>query len=697
MSTPKKYSLLLFAAGLFFLVFHHPILHQFKQLGFLALLLGSAGVVIFLILPMLWEKKLVVLAVFVVIVTSMWKATRWLIRWIRKRKQVIPRLTDAPHEAAEEVTPVTSENTNLYRVSNEQMVTSSATGFPVHLLPRNPKRTSSSQWSKEEAAYQIGNAIYLAGITPESNDVEVLSVQSGPSLQTITFRLPEKVQYSKLDTKAKDLANHLGLSSGFEVRSGSEKSSCAFVIPHTDRAYVYLREGLENPEFQEFASKASLPLIFGMNSVGKPMMFDLAKLPHMLLAGATGSGKSVFINSVLTCLMMLRSPEELQLVLIDPKMVELSVYKGYPHLMTPPIIEMKKASRALLKIVEEMDRRYEKLMEAGVRNIQQYNSKQVDKMPFIVVVVDEYADLMLVAGNEIEDYIQRIAQKARAAGIHIILGTQRPSVDVVTGVIKANLPSRVAFQLQGPSDFQTVMGRNGPALMGYGDGVVMVNGGTLVRFQSAALSAIDDESTVVIERLKEYWNQRHKADTIQQLDLNQESEIVVTNNEMSDKMSSEEEEAKYRQAVNVVNNTQIASAVFLQRQLRIGYILSARFIKRMEREGIVETTEDGIRRKVLVVDAVEVEPEENENQNSDDELIKELKYQICITRSARSNHLRQTLGIRKDKVLKLMQQLVEEGFLLAPTSQAGYQLNISDDDRRDYILKAYAERYGDDD
>ncbi|OBZ09136.1 FtsK/SpoIIIE domain-containing protein [Bacillus sp. FJAT-26390] len=233
------------------------------------------------------------------------------------------------------------------------------------------------------------------------------------------------------------------------------------------------------------------------------MIVDLARMPHLLIAGATGSGKSVCINTIINSLLLTRSPNQLRLLLIDPKQVEFTIYRGLPHLLVPPVSDMRKAMLAFTKVIVEMEQRYEKFAEAGVRNLKAYNSKRPqEKLPFIVVIIDEYADLMLVVGEEVEDGVQRITQKARAAGIHLILGTQRPSVDVVTGIIKANLPSRVTFQLQSAVDYRTVLDRGAPPLLGFGDGVCI----SLQRFQSAATSVDDNEATALIEELKTYWS-----------------------------------------------------------------------------------------------------------------------------------------------------------------------------------------------
>jgi DNA segregation ATPase FtsK/SpoIIIE-like protein len=304
--------------------------------------------------------------------------------------------------------------------------------------------------------------------------------------------------------KRDDLANHIGHDRSFAVTSSPFSSAAAFILPHTERAFVYMSDMAQ--DLKVFAQTAQLPMVFGKDMEGKPILVDLAKLPHLLVAGATGSGKSVFINGLLTSLASTRSPQQVQFLLIDPKMVEFTMYTGLPHLISPPVTDPKRAALTLKKLVVEMEKRYQRFAEAGVRNLLQYNRNHPqDQMPYIVTVIDEYADLMVIARADVEETVQRLTQMGRAAGLHLILGTQRPSVDVVTGVIKSNLPSRVAFHLLSVYDFKTVMDTGGPHLLGGGDGICMLNGGGQKRFQSAAISADDDETTRYIEELKRYW------------------------------------------------------------------------------------------------------------------------------------------------------------------------------------------------
>lgn len=378
---------------------------------------------------------------------------------------------------------------------------------PFHLLPVNPKANIITGMTKEQAAKMIEDGLQLSGISFEG-EIEILEIESGPTLLGINFRLPDKIQASMISKKKDDIGNHLGFSSTFSIApSVNHRSAVCFVIPKTDaeRSFVYMRDVI--PEFLTIAATSNgLPIILGKDMQGKPLIVDLTKFPHLLIGGATNSGKSVQINTIIESVLMLKSPEEVKVILIDPKRVELEMYNGYPHLLMPVIADVRRAALVLKKICNEMDRRYDLFAKQKVRNFLQYNKNTTEKIPFIVVIIDEYADLMIIAPDDIEDSVQRITQLARAAGIHLIIGTQRPSVNVVTGTIKANLPTRMAFAMKSPHDYRTVMDKNGPPLLGKGDGVFMLNAGTEYRFQSAAISVDDDETTQLIENVKQYWS-----------------------------------------------------------------------------------------------------------------------------------------------------------------------------------------------
>jgi DNA segregation ATPase FtsK/SpoIIIE-like protein/biotin operon repressor len=596
---------------------------------------------------------------------------------------------------------------------------------PLTALPVNPNPNPRSAMTMGTAGESISTALQLAEFTVEE-EVNVLKVEAGPVLQIVSFQLPPKVQLSKLAAKKEDIANHLGPQQGFDITAANDfKSAASFVIPHDqrDRAFVYMRDIAA--ELIAFAEKAILPMIFGKDVRGNPLLYDLVKMPHLLVCGATGSGKSVFVNTLLTSLLSVRSPAQLQLLLIDPKQVEFGVYKGLPHLLAPPVTDMKKAVHMIEKVIVEMERRYGLFAETGTRNLASYNAKHPEQpLPSIVIVIDEYADLMLVAGDMIEDAVQRITQMARAAGIHLILGTQRPSVNVVTGTIKSNLPSRVTFKLPSTKDYMTVLDRGAPKLLGFGDGVCTVQGGDLQRFQSAAISVADGEDTAFIEQLIDYWlqhdrgaskvttktwsqdketetNSYRKSATSREelpsdstkssepsqpwgLEQKDEDEVPweVDQEERDVPMSNLEKEPHsskgaagdtdtYEQALEIVREEGGFKVSTIQGKLRVGFGEAASLAERMMEEGIVGPYDVESKWRPLIV---------QNNVRTEEELLDELRLYICQHRITRSVELREALGIQRETVLELMRDLVEEGFLLSPTStKAGYKIAWSED------------------
>ncbi|GIP61136.1 FtsK/SpoIIIE domain-containing protein [Paenibacillus woosongensis] len=575
-------------------------------------------------------------------------------------------------------------------------ITDNALPAPFDLLPRNPRPMASEPMTPEAAGELIKNIVELSGLRMEESP-EVLAIESGPSLQNIVFRLPPKLQLSDLVKKRDDLANHLGHPS-FSVVASKYPSSAGFIIPHQERAFVYMRDVAD--QLIEFAKTAQLPILLGSDMEGEAQFVDLTKLPHLLVAGSTGSGKSVFINGVLSSLMGTRSPEEVKFLLVDPKMVELTIYNGFPHLLAPVVTEPKRAAMSLKKVVVEMEKRYELFSKKNARNIMQYNKSNPDNpIPYIVTVIDEYADLMMVAGSEVEDAVTRITQMGRAAGIHLIMGTQRPSVDVVTGVIKSNLPSRIAFRLPSPVDYRVVMDASCPHLLGGGDGVCMLNGGGQKRFQSAAISADDAESTLFTENLKKYWERKtgfkesdyHMNATHEHVKNNKLEPLVEDEDSSLEPSTSEflwsevedeeqqqciEQGDEYERAVKLAREHGGVSGILLQKNLRIDYIRAAKYVDRMAKEGLVGEYGASGMRPLLKRELTEA-----------DQLDRVRKY-ICQTRSTKSSDLREVLGIRKETVLQLMGKLVEEGFLNSPeNARSGYTL-AWDDERIDQYLGA---------
>lgn len=371
------------------------------------------------------------------------------------------------------------------------------------------------------------------------------------------------------------------------------KSAIGIEVPNEEIATVSLREVLEAIDHYKQEAKLLIPL--GRDISGEVVVAELNKMPHLLIAGATGSGKSVCINGIIISLLMRTKPHEVKLMMIDPKMVELSVYNGVPHLLAPVVTNPKKASQALKKVVQEMERRYELFSHTGTRNIEGYNEyvrrhnqeseEKQPLLPYIVVIIDELADLMMVASSDVEDSITRLAQMARAAGIHLIIATQRPSVDVITGVIKANIPSRIAFSVSSQTDSRTILDMGGAEkLLGRGDMLFLPMGASKpVRVQGAFVS--DEE----VEEVVDFVISQQKAQYYEEMMVNEE------NND-----GEEFEDELYEEAVRLVVEMQSASVSMLQRRFRIGYNRAARLIDAMEARGVVGPYEGSKPRAVLI-------------------------------------------------------------------------------------------------
>lgn len=379
---------------------------------------------------------------------------------------------------------------------------------PLSELPRNPKSDVSKPISKEWASEQISDALRLANFVVE-DDVQILDIKSGPTLQQIIFSLPPKIQFTMLLKKLEDLKIHMGYEEGFTIMKPGPgfKSAAGFTLPNEKRSFVYLRDLA--PAFLDYEKEAEIPFVLGRDIVGNVRFSDIAKLPHVLIGGETNSGKSVFINLVITSIMCVRTPKQVEFVMIDPKAVELNIYNGSPYLRMPVVTDMQRVPLVLDKLAAEMDKRYETMMHANVRNISEYNAKMrkenKEEMSYIVIIIDEFKDLKDVGdGKLIDHFVGRITQKARAAGIHLLLGTQSPRASVLGGAVKANIPARICFKVSGGLEYGIVMNNDGekyPNLLGYGDGMAKLGDGSKFRFQSAAIGN-DGESTEFIMLLK---------------------------------------------------------------------------------------------------------------------------------------------------------------------------------------------------
>lgn len=424
----------------------------------------------------------------------------------------------------------------------------------------------------------------------------IINACHGPAVTRYELEPAPGVKVSKITNLADDLALSLAATS-VRIEPIPGKAAIGIEVPNAELEGVQLREVLENEKF--LAAKSKLTVGLGMDIGGQAIFADLAKMPHLLVAGATGSGKSVCINTLITSILFKAKPEEVKFILVDPKMVELSNYNGIPHLMVPVVTEAKKAASVLNWSVQEMEKRYAKFAEHNVRNMETYNNKfPDDKMPAIVIIIDELADLMMVAPHDVEDAICRLAQKARAAGIHMVLATQRPSVDVITGIIKANIPSRISFAVSSQIDSRTILDRSGAEkLLGKGDMLFYpVGAAKPLRVQGAFIS--DDE----VEHLLNFIRAQG-----QEMEANEE---IITFTENAMKEEEEKEEGKGRRApkrdellpdaVNLVMSTGQASASSIQRRFRVGYTRAARLIDEMEELHIVGPNMGSKPREILM-------------------------------------------------------------------------------------------------
>ena len=447
-------------------------------------------------------------------------------------------------------------------------------------------------------------------------DATVESVIPGPVVTRFEIQPAPGTKASKITGIAQDIARSLSVSSVRVVEVIEGKSYVGIEIPNTNRKIVRLTEILSSQAFKN--SPSSLTLALGHDISGNAVVVDLAKMPHLLVAGTTGSGKSVGVNAMLLSLLFKSDPKDVRLILIDPKMLELSVYDGIPHLLTPVITDMTDASNGLRWCVVEMDRRYKLMSMMGVRNLAGFNKKiedaaangkqiidpthpedeeYLETLPSIVVVVDEFADMMMLVGKKVEHLIARIAQKARAAGIHLILATQRPSVDVITGLIKANIPTRIGFQVSTKIDSRTILDQGGAEqLLGYGDMLYLPPGvGVPVRVHGAFVG--DDE----VHRVVSDWKERAGPNYVEEIvSSSQETGPIAGWSGSETSTSSEDADELYDEAVNFVLESRRASISAVQRKLRIGYNRAARLIETMEEAGLISEMSSNGSREVLV-------------------------------------------------------------------------------------------------
>ena len=448
----------------------------------------------------------------------------------------------------------------------------------------------------------------------------VVAVYPGPVITRFELDLAPGMKVSKISALSKDLARALSAISVRVVEVIPGKSVIGLELPNKHREIVHLSEVISCPAFEE--SKSPLAMVLGKDIAGEPVVVDLAKMPHLLVAGTTGSGKSVGVNTMIVSLLYKSTPEDVRLIMIDPKMLELSVYEGIPHLLTEVVTDMKDAANALRWCVGEMERRYKLMSALGVRNLKGYNKKilaaiaegeqlidplwqpsdgldqtppLLEKLPSIVVVVDEFADMMMIVGKKVEELIARIAQKARAAGIHLVLATQRPSVDVITGLIKANIPTRMAFQVSSGLNSRTILDQQGAEqLLGMGDMLYLPPGtGVPTRVHGAFID--DHEVHAVVKD----WKSRGETNYIEEILAGGNDPDTLLPGEQNEANEAEELDVLYDDAVNFVTEKRRVSISSVQRQFRIGYNRSARIVEQMEIQGVVSTAGHNGAREVL--------------------------------------------------------------------------------------------------
>tara|TARA_Y100001970_G_scaffold274448_1_gene374197 strand:- start:1331 stop:3415 length:2085 start_codon:yes stop_codon:yes gene_type:complete len=415
---------------------------------------------------------------------------------------------------------------------------------------------------------------------------KIKKINYGPVVTLNEFEPAAGIKVSKIINLSEDIARNTSSESArISIIPGS--NTIGIELPNITRENVFLSEVIKDAQFKKKENK--LPIALGKSISGNPIIGDLSAMPHLLIAGTTGSGKSVCINTIILSLLYRHTPDKCKFILIDPKMLELSTYEGIPNLLCPVITEPKKAASVLGWVVKEMENRYKLMTKVGVRNIDGYNSKHKTFMPYIVVIVDEMSDLMLVSGKEIENYIQKLSQMARAAGIHIIMATQRPSVDVITGTIKANFPTRISFQVSSKIDSRTILGEQGAEqLLGKGDMLFMSSANKITRIHAPFVA--EDE----IDKINNFLRNQAEPDYVEEiLEFSESTDQGVETTAMNDK------DELYQSALALVKSEGKASTSFLQRKLQIGYNRAARIIDMMEEKGVVSKANHVGKREIL--------------------------------------------------------------------------------------------------
>ena len=502
--------------------------------------------------------------------------------------------------------------------------------MPSITMLTEPKKSVGAKIS-QDALEQ--NARLLEGVLDDFGvKGEIVNVRPGPVVALYELEPAPGIKSSRVIGLADDIARSMSAVSA-RVAVVQGRNAIGIELPNQRRDTVYLRELLASEEFGQ--SNHRLPIALGKTIGGDPVIVDLTRMPHLLVAGTTGSGKSVAINTMILSLLYRMKPERCRLIMVDPKMLELSAYDGIPHLLTPVVTDPKKAVVALKWAVREMEDRYKKMSKLGVRNIDGFNARvaealakgetltrtvqtgfdketgeaiyeseeiPLDELPYIVVVVDEMADLMMVAGKDIEGAIQRLAQMARAAGIHLIMATQRPSVDVITGTIKANFPTRISFQVTSKIDSRTILGEQGAEqLLGQGDMLYMAGGGRISRVHGPFVS--DNEVEKVVAHIKKQGAPEYLHAITEDNEAGEDDDDAPLPSPGS--MDAEESADFYDRAVNIVLRDRKVSTSYIQRRLSVGYNKAASLVERMEKEGVVSAPNHSGKREILIGNGVD--------------------------------------------------------------------------------------------
>jgi S-DNA-T family DNA segregation ATPase FtsK/SpoIIIE len=534
---------------------------------------------------------------------------------------------DDEEEEEEEDSEVSIETPAPRKVAKPKPAAKSSRGGyqlpPLGLLAvaKASDRFAPSQESIQETATSLESVLQDFGVRGE-----IINARPGPVVTLYELEPAPGIKSSRVIGLADDIARSMSaLSARVAVVSG--RNAIGIELPNDKREKVYLRELLDADDYN--GSAAKLPLCLGKTIGGESVIVDLARMPHLLIAGTTGSGKSVAINTMILSLVYKLKPEQCRLIMVDPKMLELSVYDGIPHLLTPVVTDPKKAVVALKWAVREMEERYKKMSKLGVRNIDGYNTRvaeaksrgetltrtvhtgfdketgeaiyekedlDLEPLPYIVIIVDEMADLMMVAGKDIEGAVQRLAQMARAAGLHVILATQRPSVDVITGTIKANFPTRISFQVTSKIDSRTILGEQGAEqLLGQGDMLYMAGGGRISRVHGPFCS--DEEVEKVVRHLKSQGSPQYLEAVTASEEEDEDGNPVFDSTGMGEAGDATD---LYQQAVQIVMRDKKASTSYIQRRLQIGYNRAASIMERMEQEGVVGQANHAGKREILI-------------------------------------------------------------------------------------------------